>query len=177
VCSPGQPAAPAPGSVVAAALAAEEALGSLAGMDAAVVPPGALADCLRSLERAGARLVAARSTVLAGLADQNGFVEDGQQSPRSWLRWQTRVTGGAAGEATAWMRRLAAHPAVAQALAAAVITVSWAEKVCGWTGRLPGGAPRRCGPDPAGRCRRWCGPGRPGRPRRRAVPPHLPTGC
>ena len=67
-------------------------------------------------------------------------------SPVSWLRWQTRVTGAAASAAAGWMRDLAAHPAIAAALAAGDLSVSWARQVCGWTDRLPedarGGADR-----------------------------------
>jgi hypothetical protein len=144
MCSSGQPAA-APGTVVAAASAAEGGLEFLARAEAVSVPPAALADCLRSLERAEARLVAARSVVLAGFTTQDGHLDDGQQSPRSWLRWQARVTTGAAAAATGWMRRLAAHPAVGAAMASGVITVSWARKVCDWTDRLP--AEHRAGAD------------------------------
>jgi len=35
------------------------------------------------------------------------------------------------------MRRLAAHPAVADALALADISGSWAQRICEWTGLLP----------------------------------------
>ena len=58
---------------------------------------------------------------------------------RAWLRWQTRVTKGAAAAATAWARRLAAHPVIAQALAAGEISASWARELCCWSDRLPAG--------------------------------------
>ena len=35
------------------------------------------------------------------------------------------------------MRRLAAHPAVRDALAAGTVSVSWARQVCDWTDLLP----------------------------------------
>ena len=35
------------------------------------------------------------------------------------------------------MRRLADHPAVAEALAGGAISVSWARQVTDWTGKLP----------------------------------------
>ena len=38
--------------------------------------------------------------------------------PGAWLRWQTRVTRGASSLAVSWARRLGAHPAVRDALAA-----------------------------------------------------------
>ena len=58
---------------------------------------------------------------------------------RAWLRWQTRVTKGAAAAATAWARRPAAHPVIAQALAAGEISASWARELCCWSDRLPAG--------------------------------------
>src|SRR5205823_5247116 len=54
-----------------------------------------------------------------------------------WLRWQTRVTTAAAAGTVGWMRRLAVHPVIAQALAEGQISASWARAVCGWSDRLP----------------------------------------
>ena len=55
----------------------------------------------------------------------------------SWLRWQTQITQAAAAGAVGWMRRLAAHPVVAGALAAGRVSPSWARHICDWTDRLP----------------------------------------
>ena len=137
-----------PGVLLSAAdavAAVEAGLAYLARLDASELPTSSQADCLRGLERAAAVHTAARARVLAAFTAQDGYLDDGQQSPRSWLRWQTQVTTGAAAAATGWMRRLAAHPAVAAALAEASISSSWAEKVCGWTDRLP--AEHRAGAD------------------------------
>ena len=41
--------------------------------------------------------------------------------------------------AVAWARRLAAHPAVGDALAAGDISASWAREICAWTSQLPAG--------------------------------------
>ena len=38
---------------------------------------------------------------------------------------------------SAWARRLAAHPAIGQALAAGELSPSWARQICEWTERLP----------------------------------------
>ena len=54
-----------------------------------------------------------------------------------WLRWQTRITTGAAAGAVAWMRRLAAHPVLEPALARGELSASWARELCGWSDRLP----------------------------------------
>jgi hypothetical protein len=58
-------------------------------------------------------------------------------APRTWLRWQTQVTGAAASASVGWMRRLRAHPAIAAALAGGRVSASWAREICEWTDRLP----------------------------------------
>ncbi len=83
---------------------------------------------------------AARASVLSAFDAASGYEEYGQRSPRTWLRWQTQVTGGAASDSVGWMRRLRAHPAVADALADGRISASWAREICDWTDRLPGDA-------------------------------------
>ncbi|HET7016030.1 MAG TPA: DUF222 domain-containing protein, partial [Streptosporangiaceae bacterium] len=59
------------------------------------------------------------------------------RSPRTWLRWQARVTSAAASGSVRWMRKLRAHRAVATALAAGTISTSWAQQICEWTDKLP----------------------------------------
>jgi len=136
MCSAGQaPAAPA---AAAQAMAMVHAgLGWLATTDAASLPTAAQAETLRALERAESMHTAARSRVLGAFVAQDGYADDGHCSPRTWLKWQTRVTGGAAHGALSWMKRLAAHPAIADALAAADISESWARQICDWTDTLP----------------------------------------
>ncbi|MEP7023432.1 MAG: DUF222 domain-containing protein, partial [Actinomycetota bacterium] len=137
MCAPGQPQLPGTAGEALAAL--EGAYAFLAAADVASMPAAEQGDLLRALERAGSRHSAARATVLAAFTAQESYVGDGQQSPKSWLVWQTQVTPGAAATATGWMRRLAAHPAVGRALAAGDVTTSWAEKICQWTDMLPEG--------------------------------------
>ncbi len=108
----------------------------LAGADPGELPAAVQADCLRGLERAAAVHTAARTVLLRGFAARGGCQADGHKSPRAWLTWATRVTGPAAGAALAWDRRLAGHPAVAAALAAAKISCSWARQICDWTDQL-----------------------------------------
>jgi Domain of unknown function (DUF222)/HNH endonuclease len=120
-------------------------LGWLAGADVASLPTAVQADCLRGLERAASVHTAARSRVLSAFHAQAGYHDDGQGSPLTWLKWQTRVTGSAAYGAMGWMRRLAAHPAVGDALAAAEVSESWARQICDWTDPLP--ADVRCDAD------------------------------
>ncbi len=125
------------GSAIEAAEVAEAALAFLAGADAASLPGEVLAGCVRVLGRAESVHLAARSRFLSAFNAQGGCEADGQGTTKAWLRWQTRVTGGAAGVATGWMRRLAVHPRVAAGLAAAVISPSWARQVCDWSDALP----------------------------------------
>jgi len=112
-------------------------LGWLASADMASAPVAVQADCLRGLERALAVHTAARAKALAAFTAQAGYAEDGQGSPRTWLTWQTRITRPAAQAAIGSMRRLAAHPAVAEALGAAAISASWARQICEWSDLLP----------------------------------------
>ncbi|MHB1875158.1 MAG: HNH endonuclease signature motif containing protein [Streptosporangiaceae bacterium] len=112
-------------------------LGWLASCDTTGLPNTVLADCLRDLESASAMHAAARGAVLSSFCAHQGYADDGQGSPRTWLRWQTRITGTAASAAVAQMRRQAAHPAIARALGTGRISVSWSRQICDWTDRLP----------------------------------------
>src|SRR5579863_2478373 len=109
----------------------------LANADLASVPVSVQADCLRALERGASLHTAAQAVALSAFDTAAGYEEDGQGSPRTWLRWQTRVTGAAASASVAWMRRLRAHPAVADALRNGKISASWARQICDWTDLLP----------------------------------------
>jgi hypothetical protein len=129
---------PATPTTAAEAVAMVEAgLGWLAAADAASMPSAVQADCLRGLERAASMHIAARSRVLSAFHAQGGYEDDGQGSARTWLKWQTRITGGAAYGALAWMHRLAGHRAVGDALGAGEISESWARQICDWTDLLP----------------------------------------
>jgi hypothetical protein len=130
--------APAAPTTAAQAVAMVQAgLGWLATTDAAALPTAVQADCLRGLERAASMHTAARSRVLSAFHAQDGCQDDGHGSARTWLKWQTRVTGGAASGALRWMKRLAAHRAMAEALAGGGISESWAQQICEWTDALP----------------------------------------
>jgi len=136
MCLAGQvPAAPATAAQAVAMVQA--GLGWLATTDAASLPAAVQADTLRGLERATSMHTAAQSRVLSAFCAQDGYQDDGHGSPRTWLTWQTRTTRGAAGRAINWMRRLAAHPAVQDALAGGDISESWARQICEWTEVLP----------------------------------------
>ena len=126
-----------PASVTQALAMLDRALDHLNATDTASLPASVQAKALRTLERAGAKQVAARTRVLAAFAGQAAYEGDGHGSARAWLRWQTRVTTGAAAGAVGWLRRLDAHPVIGDALAAGDLSESWARQVCAWTDRLP----------------------------------------
>jgi len=128
-----------PSSVTEALAMLDRALDHLSTADAALLPAGVQAEALRALERAAAKHTVARARVLAAFAGRAAYEDDGQGSARTWLRWQTRVTPGAAAGAVGWARRLAAHPVIADALAAGELSESWAKQLCAWTDRLPQG--------------------------------------
>ena len=116
----------------------DRALGYLAGVDAGSLPTAVQAEALRGLERAESRHTAARARILGAFAVQGGHEDDGHRSARSWLRWQARVTSGAAAGAVGWARRLAAHPVIWDAMAGGELSASWARQICEWTDTLPG---------------------------------------
>jgi len=140
MCLPGQPAtgaAPAPATATEAVAMAETALAWLADTDFTALTTSEQANCLRGLERAESRKTAAQASALAAFRASDGCRDDGHGSPKTWLRWKTRITPGAATGAIKWMRRLAAHPLVRGALADGKISSSWAKQICEWTDKIP----------------------------------------
>ena len=136
MCQPGQQ--PVPATAADATAMARAGLAWLASADTASLTTAEQADCLRALAQAESIHTAARARVLYAFTAQAGYEDDGHRSPRTWLAWQTRVGGGAAAIAVKWMQRLAAHPAVADALAAGEVSESWARQICEWSDVLPG---------------------------------------
>jgi hypothetical protein len=99
---------------------------------------GLQADCLRALAVAESRQAAVHARVLSAFSvPGGGLAGDGHRSARVWLSWQTQATRRAAAGRVGWMRRLAEHPVISAALADGGVSVSWAQQVCDWTGRLP----------------------------------------
>ena len=152
-------------------------LGYLAAADATAMAADTQARCLQMLEQATAMGTAARASILAAFTSAQGYSADADYSPKAWLINRTRITKGAAAAYTAWVRRAAAHPEVAAALAAGELSESFARTICPWTGKLPAGLPGGRGRDPGhrgpGRDGR-AGPGRAGRGDLRPVPARGP---
>jgi hypothetical protein len=133
---PGGPPA-VPSDAAGALSLVETGLAFLTDAHVADWPAEALAEWLRALARTEAAQVAVQARVLAAFNGQAGYEADGQATARTWLRWQTRVTAGAAGGAMGWMRRLAAHPRVSAALGTGQVTASFARLICDWSDLLP----------------------------------------
>ncbi len=128
----------APPSSAAQALGMlKAAMGYLAAADATQMAAGTQAQCLQALEQVNSMGTAARSSILAAFTSAQGYTADADYSPRAWLIRKTRVTKGAAVAYTAWVRRRAAHPQVAAALAAGEMSESFARTICTWTDKLP----------------------------------------
>ena len=112
-------------------------LGFLAAADATAMAAETQAQCLQILEQATSMSTAARASIMAAFTSGQGYAADADYSPRAWLINRTRITKGAAVAYTAWARRAAAHPRVAQALAGGEISESFARTICTWTDKLP----------------------------------------
>src|ERR1039458_7372732 len=99
-------AAAAPPASTSEALAMlPSAMRYLAAADPTQLTASEQARCLQRLEQADAIEVAARANVLGAFTAGQGYCQDADYSPRSWLIHRTRVTKGAATGHTAWVDR------------------------------------------------------------------------
>jgi hypothetical protein len=131
-------AAPSPASAAEALGMLRSAMGYLAASDATAMAAETQAKCLLALEQLDAIETAARASILAAFTAGQGYAADADYSPRAWLMHKTRVTRGAASGHLGWVRRAAAHPQVAAALAEGhIMSESVARKICQWTDKLP----------------------------------------
>jgi hypothetical protein len=131
-------AAPSPASAAEALGMLRSAMGYLAASDATAMAAETQAKCLLALEQLDAIETAARASILAAFTAGQGHAADADYSPRAWLMHKTRVTRGAASGHLGWVRRAAAHPQVAAALAEGhILSESVARKICQWTEKLP----------------------------------------
>jgi Domain of unknown function (DUF222) len=92
---------------------------------------------LNTLEQFHAMGTAAHAAVLGAFTAAQGYCEDGEYSPRSWLIHQGDITRAAAFAHTAWSRRAQEHPKIRQAMAGGILSESWARALCDITGKLP----------------------------------------
>ncbi len=128
---------PPPASVAQALGMLRSAMGYLSAADATAMAAETQAQCLQALEQINSMGTAARASLLAAFTSGQGYSADADYSPKAWLIHKTGITKGAATAYTAWVRRAAAHPQVAQALAAGKLSESVARTICAWTDKLP----------------------------------------
>ena len=83
-------AAPPPASTSEALAMLTSAMTYLAAADATQMPASEQAECLAGLERADAIETAARASVLGAFTAGQGYCQDADYSPRSWLIHKTR---------------------------------------------------------------------------------------
>ena len=136
-------AVPPPASTTEALGMLRSAMSYLSAADATAMAAETQAGCLQALEQVTAMGTAARTSILAAFTSGQGYCADADYSPKAWLINKTRVTKAAAVSYTAWVRRAAAHPQVAQVLAVGEMSESYARTMCSWTDKLPGD----CRPD------------------------------
>ena len=134
------------------------AMGYLAAADATAMAAETQAQCLQALEQINSMGTAARASILAAFTSGQGYSADADYSPKAWLIHKTGITKGTAAAYTAWVRRAAAHPQVAQALAAGETVGVGRPDDLRLDGQAARGLPGGRGHDPGHR-----GPGRDGR--------------
>jgi len=92
---------------------------------------------LKILEQAHAMGTVAHAGVLGAFTAKQGYTEDGEYSPRSWLIHRADITRAAAFAYTAWAHRAEEHPKIARAMATGIFSESWARVLCEITGKIP----------------------------------------
>src|SRR3984957_12264963 len=109
----------------------------LTGADATAMLADEQARILKTLEQVHAMGTVAHAQVLGAFTAKQGYTEDGEYSPRSWLIHQGDITRAAAFAHTAWATRVEAHPKIARAMATGILSESWARALCEITGKIP----------------------------------------
>ena len=110
----------------------------LAAADPTALAAQAQAECLQTLEQADAMTTAARARILAAFTAGQGYADDADYSPTSWLIHRTSVTKGAARGHLGWARRVIGAPAGGGGAGRGNRAVRVdGPHVCGWTDKLP----------------------------------------
>jgi hypothetical protein len=126
-----------PGSAADALRMAGAGLDFLNSPAAGDLPTAAVGEVLTSLSELQSKLAAARAALLRRFDAADGHDDDGYGTSSAWLAAKAKMSRKAA-RAVIWeMRRLAARPHLHQALAAGVISESWAAEIMKWTKDLP----------------------------------------
>jgi hypothetical protein len=97
----------------------------------------AVGEVLTSLSELQSKLAAARAAFLRQFDAADGHDDDGYATSSAWLAAKAKMSRKGARAAVWQMRLLRARPQLAAALAAAVISESWAAEIIRWTKDLP----------------------------------------
>ena len=126
-----------PASASEAIEMARAGLAFLAAADATQLAVEEQARYLQTLEQLNSIGTAVRTSILGAFSSGQGYAADADYSLRAWLIHKTRVTKAAAVGYAAWIKRAAAHPQIADALASGQISESYARTLCQLTDKLP----------------------------------------
>jgi len=99
--------------------------------------PASCGAVLKSLGKVQAKFTAAHASVLAKFDAADAHDNDGYGNSAAWLMAMTDMTKPDARTTVRRMRLLRDHPAMADALASADISKSWAMAIVEWTRKLP----------------------------------------
>jgi len=126
-----------PGSAADALRMAGAGLDYLNSAGAGELQAAATGEVLTSLSELQSKLAAARASFLARFDAADGHDDDGYATSSAWLAAKAKMSRKGARAAVWQMRLLRARPQLAAALAAAVISESWAAEIMKWTKDLP----------------------------------------
>ena len=127
-----------PGSVAQALSMMGAALDYLNGPAGDLVQPAGLGEVLAALAAINAKHTAARMRLVSRFDANDCHDSDGYPTTASWLAGRTKVVLARARAEVRLARAMTgAHPALADAMAAGQLSLSWATGIAGWTAQLP----------------------------------------
>ena len=131
-------AAGVPGSVAQALSMMGAALDYINGPAGDLVQPAGLGEVLAALAAINAKHTAARMRLVSRFDANDCHDSDGYPTTASWLAGRTKVVLARARAEVRLARAMTgAHPALADAMAAGELSLSWATGIAGWTAQLP----------------------------------------
>ena len=121
-------------SAAEALSAAHGGLSWIAAADPAGLTSEERGDLLRGLIALDSVKLAADTAVLGAFHQLEDYAADGQASAAGWAAWQARTSRQSVAAKLAWWRKLAGRPHLRAALAAGLLSVSWASQILAWLG-------------------------------------------
>jgi hypothetical protein len=127
---------PSAGEVAKSLAVIEAEFARLARADAMALTSGERFEVLRALETVDAVRAAVRGRMAAAFDAADGPEELGFRTLTDVVRAELKVTKGKARSYGSWAKRCRAHQQFTTAMAAGLVSESWAELITGWTGML-----------------------------------------